>query len=153
MTRPIRLLSISHSYVVGLNRRLPSELARVGGRDWDITAVGPLQFHGDLRDERLERRGDENCDVRGLPGRLSRRIHIFHYRRGLTKLLREGWDLVHLWEEPYILAGAQVAALLPPHVPLVFSTFQNIEKRYPSLPPSRKRVLARSAAWIASEKP
>ena len=150
MPRPIRILSISHSYVVGLNRRLPSELARVGGADWQVTAAGPAQFHGDLRDERLERRADEACDVRGLPGYLSRRIHFFHYGRGLRTLLREGWDLVHMWEEPYVVAGAQLAALLPTNVPLVFSTFQNIRKQYP-LPFRRmeRYVLERSAGWIS----
>jgi hypothetical protein len=33
-----RLLTISHSYVVGLNRRFADELARAGGAEWDVTA-------------------------------------------------------------------------------------------------------------------
>ena len=55
-----------------------------------------------------------------------------------------------MWEEPYVVAGAQVAALMPPNVPLVFSTFQNIRKTYP-LPFRRMErfVLGRSSGWIS----
>ena len=29
----------------------------------------------------------------------------------LARLLRERWDVVHAWEEPYVACGFQVAAL------------------------------------------
>jgi glycosyltransferase involved in cell wall biosynthesis len=61
----------------------------------------------------------------------SRRIHVMLYGRRLRELLRESWDVVHCWEEPYVAAAAQVAAQTPARVPLVFATFQNISKRYP----------------------
>jgi glycosyltransferase involved in cell wall biosynthesis len=53
------------------------------------------------------------------------------YGAKLRSLLREPWDLVHCWEEPYVAAAAQVAAWTPAGVPLVFATFQNINKIYP----------------------
>jgi glycosyltransferase involved in cell wall biosynthesis len=62
----------------------------------------------------------------------SRRVHLMLYGREVSRLLREEpWDLVHCWEEPYIAAAAQVARATPSRVPLVFATFQNIDKRYP----------------------
>jgi glycosyltransferase involved in cell wall biosynthesis len=49
-----------------------------------------------------------------------------------------------------VVAGAQIAALVPRGVPFVFSTAQNIRKRYP--PPFaqfERFVLRRSRGWIA----
>ena len=128
MSRP-RLLSISHSYCVGLNRRLPDEIARTG--EWDVTAVSPSRFRGDFAWHTLEGRPNEACRVEGVPVFASSRIHMMTYGARLRSLLREPWDLVHCWEEPYIAAAAQVAAWTPAGVPLVFATFQNISKRYP----------------------
>jgi glycosyltransferase involved in cell wall biosynthesis len=124
-----RLLSISHSYCVGLNRGLPDAIARDG--DWDVTAVAPLRFRGDFGWHTLERRPDEACQVAGVPIHCSRRVHVMTYGTRLRSLLREPWDLVHCWEEPYVAAAAQVAAWTPAGVPLVFATFQNINKVYP----------------------
>ena len=128
MSRP-RLLSISHSYCVGLNRRLPDAIARTG--EWDVTAAAPLTFHGDFARHTLEPLADEACHVEGVPVYGSRRIHVMAYGARLRALLREPWDLVHCWEEPYIAAAAQIAAWMPAGVPLVFATFQNIDKQYP----------------------
>lgn len=36
---PRRLISIAHSYAVGMNRRLAYEMANVGGGSWEVTAV------------------------------------------------------------------------------------------------------------------
>ena len=72
------------------------------------------------------------------------------YGRALASLLKQEWDLVHAWEEPYIAAGAQIAAWTPAGVPLVYATFQNIAKRYP--PPFgwfERYALARADAMIA----
>ncbi len=124
-----RLLSISHSYCVGLNRRLPDEIARAG--DWDVTAVAPSRFHGDFGWHTLEARSGEACRVEGVPVHCSGRVHVMTYGARLRSLLREPWDVVHCWEEPYVAAAAQVAAWTPAGVPLVFATFQNISKRYP----------------------
>ena len=124
-----RLLTIGHSYCVGLNRRLPHELARVG--NWDVTAVGPVRFRGDFAWHTLEPATSEPCAVVPVPVHFSRQVHVMLYGRALASLLAEPWDLVHCWEEPYVASAAQIARWTAPDVPLVLATFQNIAKEYP----------------------
>ena len=143
-----RILSVAHSYCVALNRRLPSEIAKVSG--WDVLAVSPAFFQGDLRPVAMEPANGEANDLRGVPAHLTGHIHVMWYGRELGAILREGWDLVHCWEEPYVVAGGQVAWLTPPGTPLVYATFQNIPKRYP--PPFRwieRYAMRRADGWIA----
>ena len=124
-----RLLTIGHSYVVGLNRRLAHELAKTG--EWDVTAVAPARFRGDFAWHVAAPLPDERCTLVTVPVHFSGRVHLMLYGRRLRQLLREPWDLVHCWEEPYVAAAAQIAAATPRQTPLVFATFQNIDKRYP----------------------
>src|SRR5262245_11281016 len=143
-----RLLTIGHSYCVALNRRLPQELARSG--KWDVTAVGPSRFHGDFGWHTLEAQPSEACSVVSVPVRPGRPIHLMLSGRKLSELLREPWDLVHCWEEPYVAAAAQVLVNTPADVPVVFATFQNIAKRYP--PPFswiERYTMARAAGIVA----
>src|SRR5262249_32083227 len=77
--------------------------------------------------------------------------HIFTYSGKLGRLLRgQRWDVVHAWEEPYILASAQVAYQTRPGAALVYSSFQNLPKQYP--PPFNwieRYCLNRAAGWTA----
>ena len=144
-----RLLSIGHSYVVGVNRRLADEMARQGGDRWSVTAGAPATYAGDLRRIALAPREGEACRVAPLRTRLDRFPHLMFYG-DLRRLMAERWDVVHCWEEPYVAAGAQIAALAPRGAVLVFATFQNLRKDYP--PPFswfEKRVLRRANGWIA----
>src|SRR5262245_17380024 len=148
--RPRRLISVAHSYAVGLNRRLAHEMARVGAGSWEITAAAPSYFRGDLRPLPLETIANEPCRLESIPAFLTSRIHLMIYGRRLRKILREPWDLVHCWEEPYILSGGQIALWAPRSAVLVYATFQNIAKQYP--PPFRwieKFALARATGWVA----
>lgn len=150
MKRPLRLVSVSHSYVVTLNRRLANELARVGQGRWEVTAVAPRFFHGDLSPITLQPEAGEEAHVRGVRALFSRSAHVFVYGPELREQLTRGVDLVHSWEEPYVFAGGEVALLTPARVPLVFATAQNLFKRYP--PPFswlERLVVGRSAGWIA----
>ncbi|QEG27303.1 GDP-mannose-dependent alpha-(1-6)-phosphatidylinositol monomannoside mannosyltransferase [Gemmata obscuriglobus] len=150
--RPRRLLSLAHSYVVGMNRRLAHEMSRVGGGSWEVVAAAPKYFDGsDLRPVRLELRADEPCRVVPLNAYFTRRPHLFLYGRQLRSLLREGWDAVHAWEEPYILAGGEVAWWTPRDSALVFRTAQSINKTYP-LPFSlvERYAMHKAAGWICS---
>jgi glycosyltransferase involved in cell wall biosynthesis len=128
-----RLLTISHSYAVSVNRRLANELARLG--DWDVTAVAPVRFRGHFGWHELQAEADERCAVVPVPVSFSRPPHAMLYGGALRQLLRQRWDLIHCWEEPYVAAAAQVVAWAMPQAPLVLATFQNISKRYP--PPFR----------------
>jgi len=148
--RPRRLVSVSHSYVVTLNRRLANEMARVGAGQWEVTAVAPRFFHGDLSPIKLQREPSEASQVEAVRALFSRSAHVFVYGPELREKLARGVDLVHSWEEPYVFAGAEVALLTPRRVPLVFSTAQNLFKHYP--PPFaqlERWVVRRSAGWIA----
>jgi glycosyltransferase involved in cell wall biosynthesis len=68
----------------------------------------------------------------------------------LRRLLKdEPWDLVHCWEEPFILAAGQVARWTPRRTPLVYFTAQNLDKRYP--PPFgwiERQSVRRCSGWI-----
>jgi len=143
-----RLLTIAHSYSVSVNRRLAHELAATG--EWDVTAVAPAKFHGDFGWHVLKAEPGERCAIAPVPAYFTRPVHLMLYGRKLFEWLRQPWDLVHCWEEPYVAAAGQVAARTPARVPLVFATFQNIDKQYP--PPFRwieRRVLDRADGLIA----
>lgn len=145
-----RLLTIGHSYVVALNRQLAHEMAVQGGGAWEVTAIAPSWLAGDLRAITLEQIEGEACRVASLPVRLDSMPHLRHYAGGLRDVMRQPWDVVHCWEEPYVAAGFQVARNTPAASAFVFATFQNIVKRYP--PPLRwfeQRVLSRANGWIA----
>lgn len=149
-TRPRRLLTVAHSYCVALNRRLAHEMMRAGGGRWEVVAAAPEFLRGDLRPVALEAFEGEASGLEGVPVYLSRRIHVMLYGRRLRELLRGGWDVVHCWEEPYVLAGAQVARWSPRGAAVVYATFQNIGKDYP--PPFNwveRYSMNRASAWIA----
>ena len=151
--RPRRVITIGHSYCVALNRRLAQEMGRVGGSDWEVTAAAPSFFHGDLRPVPLEPDppGAGPCRLEPVPVYLSKYVHVMLYGRRLRALLRAPWDVVHAWEEPYILAGGQIARWSPRGAAYVFYTFQNLVKRYP--PPFaavERYCLDRCAGWLAA---
>jgi phosphatidyl-myo-inositol dimannoside synthase len=144
-----RLLTIGHSYVVATNRRLAHEMAVQGKGRWDVTAVAPAKLAGDLREVALEPMPDEACAVRALDVKIGAIPHLRFYRH-LRSVLANDWDVVHIWEEPYVLACAQIAAAAPVGARVVPATFQNIVKRYPL--PFRyieRRVMRRASGWIA----
>jgi glycosyltransferase involved in cell wall biosynthesis len=145
-----RLLTVAHSYVVGLNRRLAHEMAVQGRGEWAVTAVAPRRYAGDLRAIALEPMAGEACRLEVVPARLDTVPHAMFYGGRFRALMREPWDVVHCWEEPYVAAGFQVARRSPRSARFVFATFQNISKRYP--PPFswfERGVLARADGWIA----
>lgn len=145
-----RLMSISHSYCVALNRRLADEMERQGMGRWEVTAVAPRFYHGDLRPVPLEPQPAELCRLEAVPAYWTRRIHLMHYGRRLRHLLSGPWDLVHCWEEPFVVAGGQVGWWTPKRTALVYATFQNLPKRYP--PPFawiERYAMRRAAGWIS----
>ena len=146
----LRLLFVGHSYCVGLNRRIPHWIARLGCARWDVTVAAPTSFPGDLRRFATTREVTELPELRTLPVHLASRIHLFFYGSGVRALLKRPWDLIYLWEEPYIVAGGQIAALSPSKTPLIYYTCQNLVKNYP--PPFRQIeqfCFRRSSGWLA----
>jgi glycosyltransferase involved in cell wall biosynthesis len=144
-----RVLSIGHSYVVALNRRLPHEMAQIGGPKWQIVTAAPQFVHGDLRKIALEPFPTEACRLEPVPAYLTSWPHLLGYGRKVKALLREDWDIVHCWQEPYVFAGAQLAHWAGPSR-FVPYTYQNLSKRYP--PPFswiERYTIARSTGWVA----
>ncbi len=122
--------------------------------------VGPRRFRGDLRWVDFEAelptqqtQLGERYQSRSIPTVFSRWIHVMRYGRRLTPILHDNQDIIHAWEEPYIWAGHQVAQATPVTSAFVFSTFQNLQKRYP--PPFswfERVVVDRCDGWIAFGK-
>jgi glycosyltransferase involved in cell wall biosynthesis len=145
-----RLLTVGHSYVVAANRRLAHEVAVQGRGRWEVTAVAPTSLPGDLRTIDLEPIDGEACSVKAMTMRLARFPHLRRYERAVRSIVSQPWDVVHIWEEPFVAAAAQVASAAPSSARVVPATFQNIAKRYP--PPLslfEHRVMRRADAWIA----
>ncbi len=148
----MNILMIGHSYVVALNRRLCREIARAAGEGTSVTVAAPAFVRGDLRPIALEPLDGEPYELVPLPMRLTNIPHLAHYSpRALRSLMRSRrWDLIHAWQEPYVLVGGQIAAQAPRDAALIYSTFQNIPKRYP--PPFaqiERYCLRRARGWTA----
>ncbi len=148
-----KLLTLGHSYVVSLNRRLAHEMALAGQGRWDVTCVAPRYFHGsnDLSPVSLAPSPEDAYELRAVRAHLTSEVHVFSYGLELRSLLRQRWDLVHAWEEPYIVAGWQVSRWVRPGSKLVYRTAQSNPKVYP--PPFswfERSSMARAAGWICS---
>lgn len=147
----MRILSIGHSYVVSGNRVV---LERLGRRGVEVTIAAPRWVAGDLRPIELEPRDGAPYELVGLPAHLTGRNHVLWYG-GLGQLLEPGrFDLVHVWEEPYVLSGFQCArAAERARTPFFFKTDQNLVKRYPQ--PFRffeRYCTERARGWVACGK-
>jgi len=147
---PRRLLTIGHSYVVATNRRLAHEMAVQGAGEWSVTAAAPERFRGDLRPIAVETMPGEASTLITLPVRCDRFPHFMFYGGGLKELLQRPWDVIHCWEEPYVLAAAQIARRACRPARLVVATFQNIDKRYPwPVSAFERYTMERAHGWIA----
>ncbi len=150
--RPLKILMIGHSYVIALNRRLCREVALAAGEAAIVTVAAPTFVEGDLRPVALESLDGEPYELAPIRFRASGRPPLAHYAPGALRSLmrREPWDIVHAWQEPYVVSGGQIAWQAPRGATLIFSTFQNIAKRYP--PPFGRieaMSLRRASGWTA----
>jgi len=146
---PLRLVTVGHSYVVALNRRLPHEIARVSGGRWQVTTVAPRFVRAELRDITLEVAANQACQLESLDLYASKHLHLMAFDFRLREILRRRWDMVHIFQDPYIVAGWQAAYWTPKPVPFVFFANQNITKKYP--PPfswMERYCVDRCAGWI-----
>ncbi len=145
-----RLLTIGHSYVVAANRALAHEMSVQGGGAWEVTAVAPLRYRGDLRTIDVEPIAGEASTLRAVPVRFDRLPHVMSYAGNAREILAGDWDVVHCWEEPYTRSAAQVAGAIAPRAKLVVASFQNIAKAYPwPLSAYERETMRRAGGWIA----
>jgi len=143
-----RLLTIGHSYVVGTNRRLAHEMAVQSDGTWDVTAIAPASYRGDLGRIEVQPLEGEASRLEPLSVRFDRVPHLMSYVN-LKRVLDDRWDVVHCWEEPYILAGAQIARATPRGAKLVVASFQNLVKQYPwPFSAFERSTMARADGWI-----
>lgn len=125
-------------------------MAVQGSGEWQVTAAAPARLRGDLRDIELEPIANEADTLVPIALRFGSHPHLRMYGKRLRSLLQQPWDVVHGWEEPYVIASAQIARRIQPGVKFVPATFQNISKHYP--PPIdriERHVMDRADAWIA----
>ena len=121
---------MSKSGVVTAWRERERQLRRLGA---DLTLVAAARWEEGGSQVEFTPEGDTFV----VPVRtLGRHPNLFLYDpRPLWRLLGTGrWDLIDLHEEPFGLAVAEVMLLRRlrcPGVPFVFSSAQNIDKRYP----------------------
>lgn len=145
-----RLLTIGHSYVVAANRELAHQMALQGGGGWQVTAVAPAHFRGDLRPIAAEPIANEASAIETLPVRLDRMPHLMWFGGRLREVLARDWDVVHCWEEPYTFAASRIASHVPARAAFVVASFQNISKTYPwPIRAFERRTMARANGWIA----
>ena len=76
-----RLLTIGHSYVVQLNRRLAWEMAKVSQGSWEVTVVAPRFFQGnrDLRPVTLQAEDGQPYRLEAVDARLTGFAQLFFY--------------------------------------------------------------------------
>src|SRR5262249_19529433 len=91
-----------------------------------------------------------------LPARWTSRIHLFQYSQTALRelILKQPFDGIHAWEEPYVFAGYQIARLARRSgARFCFRTAQSLNKRYP--PPFNffeRRSLAAAGRWMAGRR-
>lgn len=151
MSDSLRVLTIGHSYVVGLNQAVAAQTAK--DPNIDLTLAAPTYDYGDLRRLRLGRTEHPDYKIVPLNARLTRWKHIFWYeRKRLSELIANGnFDIVHNWEEPYTVAGYQIANITSKAgITQFFWTAQNLVKNYPwPFSKFERTVFAKSQCWVA----
>lgn len=105
------------------------ELAHSG--DFDVTIASPDFIHGSLRTLDAEIEADPPYKHQTLPVFFSKKIHLMGYRKLSRLIKKDAFDLVHIWEEPYVFSGFQIAkACVQAGIPYFFRTAQSLNKKY-----------------------
>ncbi len=126
-----KILSIGHSYSIGVNRRLINEMSRISAGKWEVQAIAPTKVKNDFRQFEFRLEPTDICKISALPVYFDTPIHTMTYDWRIGDILKHNWDIVHCWQEPYLVSGAQVAYLTPKTAKLVYYSPQNIHKQYP----------------------
>ena len=150
----MNLLAIGHSYVLAVNRAILRALADEHG--FTVTVGAPQDYAGDLRPLRCEPEPHNSAlHVAPLPMRATGYPHFSWFEpRALRNLLRQGrFDVVSIWEEPFIVSGFQIAAAVRRHssARFCFYSCQNLSKAYP--PPFswfERQTVSWSDGWCAA---
>lgn len=131
MEKPVKILSVGHSYVVAMNRAILRELAN--DPHFEVTIGAPAQFQGSLRTISLEAEPEHSkIKLVSLPAYWTQKMHLFFYQpKALNQLMSQDFDGAHFWEEPYIASGFQLCrAAQKKQIPYLFRTAQSLVKKY-----------------------
>lgn len=146
----MKVLMISKTMAVGAYRGRLHELSKLGV---GLTVIAPSRW-GSRRIEETSPDGFELvvAGVRFAGAKLGGLADHLHYYPGISRLIeRQTWDLIHVDEEPFNFVTYHAMRTLPGHLPpVIFTTWQNLMKRYP--PPFsffEKRVFERACGAIA----
>src|SRR3954453_19365380 len=91
-TKPRRLVTLGHSYVISANRRLAHEMAVQGGGSWQVTALAPASYRGDLGRVRTQPFEGEANELKTVGVHLDRVPHLMWFS-GLRAVLDADWDV------------------------------------------------------------
>ena len=127
------VLTIGHAYVVGLNESTVRHIAQDPA--FDITVAAPRIIQGELRTIEIEPEPEgSQIQLVSVEAYMTQMIPFLVYSPPQIKSLFDDghFDVVHIWEEPYVFAGFQLSqAAHRRTIPFCFRTAQNIIKRYP----------------------
>ena len=129
----MKLLVVSHSCAIPVNRLLYAEIGRLTG--WQISIVLPSNWkteYGVIADVGADQ--DGSLELLPTPVFKPGNIILHAYRRSFGRLLKRlNPDAIYVHHEPYALATAQVYLVnqLRTRKPIGFYSAQNIAKRYP----------------------
>ena len=139
---------VSKALVVGVFQRKGEELARLGV---DLTVLVPPAWRDSRGVQRAAAVFTEGYRYRTIPCTLSGNFHLHFYPTLARELAALRPDVLHMDEEPYNLATWQALRTAERlHIPALFFTWQNLQRRYP--PPFSRWEQAnyrRAAAAIA----
>jgi glycosyltransferase involved in cell wall biosynthesis len=127
----MRVLTISKAYVAGTAHRKLEELAKCP--DMELIAVTPPYWLADDGSKQeLERVYLEGYELIVTPMALNGHFHMHYYPQLHSIVRRLRPDIVYIDEEPYNFATYQAIRLARRSGALaIFSTFQNLYRRYP----------------------
>jgi glycosyltransferase involved in cell wall biosynthesis len=134
----MKILSISHSCVISEYQKRMGEVAQYP--DIELTLLVPNKWTQFNRTITLEKDNDRNYAIVsnkpmswGLKQNTLRNVtHIYPGTRRLLKRLKP--DIVELWEEPFSAVSAHTifwTRRIVPRARIIFSSAQNVFKRYP----------------------
>jgi glycosyltransferase involved in cell wall biosynthesis len=126
----MRVLMVSKACLVGAYQRKLEEIARYD--DVELTVAVPPSWRDERGELPLERAYTEGYDLVVEPIRFNGSFHTHYYPRLGRRIARLQPELIHIDEEPYNLATAQLMWLARrAGARTLFFSWQNLNRRYP----------------------
>ncbi len=142
----MRIMLVSKALVVGAYQQKLDELAAFA--DVELVAVVPPSWRDPSYEQKLEHRQSDGYELVVSPIAVNGNFHLFFFPQLGRLLDRYRPDLVHVDEEPYNLATFMaMAQARRRHIPSLFFTWQNLNRRYPVPFSWMERYAYSAASW------